>query len=309
MRQHIHVSVRVYNLLNTGKIWLPAGDGGIKIVSSLTLSLPSVGREVSITSSNTVQGDVLPAAPPSPRLGSVKPKSQSARASGISVPAHMAAPRFRGRLTTLGGISPRWYPTDMQPSRPTDEFLSPLRHAGAARAAHVRGSQRRIGNASDVYPTSRLRDVPKYTTSAVGPRILSETIEQENDRLQRMIEQGDDGGYPALPNVGSSVAPEESKPFSELSEPSKDTSISAWVAATARGGQRRALEEARALVDKGPSTWSTPHVQPPHSRAWLTEVKAAENCGPQVGIQPTGQKWHVQTRSQAVEVAYSGVQF
>eukprot|EP01043_Picozoa_sp_COSAG02_P024005 COSAG02_NODE_1298_length_13386_cov_119.041921_7_plen_230_part_00 len=229
------------------------------------------------------------------------------------MPAHLHAPRYRSKLTTTLGISPRWYPQDEEARRPTDEFLSPLRHgAGSPRAGHFNGSPRRTGKSSiDVQPTSHMQRIPAYTTAPYGPRISSHSMQrsllEENADVQRMIEQGSSGGYPRLPPANGTVAVEDSKPFSEMSEPGgESTTNMAWVAATALKGQRRALEEARAASERGPPSWgvSTRH---PNLRSAETQPLAHNE-----GIQPTGVKWHVQTRNERVVVAsvlHSGVGF
>jgi hypothetical protein len=282
--------------------------------------LPSAECEVTIANDAlyTVQRDALPAVVASPRSGAVR-QSQSAREhrSGLAVPTHLRAPRYRNKLTTLGGISPRWYPEDETARRRTDDFLSPLRPGGG----QLNGLPRRIGNSCDVQPSSRSQQVPRYTTATVGPRISAHSISrsflEESAEVQRMIEQGNSGGYPSLPAANGAVAAEESKPFSEVSEPGQEVNRSTamtWASATSQKGQRRALEEARALEARGPPSWGA-EAQPSHSRAWIGEVKTAnvtnEGDTPE-GIQPTGVKWHVQTRHERVVVAsvlHSGVGF
>ena len=143
---------------------------------------------------------------------------------------------------------------------------------------------------------------------------MSRSFLEESAEVQRMIEQGNSGGYPSLPAANGTVAAEESKPFSEVSEPGQEVNRSTamtWASATSQKGQRRALEEARALEARGPPSWGA-EAQPSHSRAWIGEVKTANEGDTPEGIQPTGVKWHVQTRHERVVVAsvlHSGVGF
>ena len=276
-------------------------DSGIKIVSSLTLSLTPAGGEVSTTSdvSRKVQRGALPAVVASPRLGSAKTTSQSARTNGglIAVPGQLRSPLYRSKLTTLGGISPRWYPEDYQANRPTDEFLSPLRRLGAA-----------AGRGARAHPASRLRKAPRCAASVAAPRMSSyssmDSMEHESVKLQQMIKQGGRDGYPVLRAVNSRVATEESKPFSEGSEPSISQSPAsmAWVAAAAHKAHgRRLLEEERALVERGPAAWSLP---PPAAARGRIGVKTAEqHARAREGIQPSGHKWLVQKANHQIVVA------
>ena len=131
-------------------------------------------------------------------------------------------------------------------------------------------------------------------------------------------------GYPAL-------TAEESKPFSDPSNPNLGWEEPTWAAATAAPGQRKAEEEARALRERGPAQWGMPIAQPPHSRffdarsaspfggpslePWQTEkqgdIPAAQMRAPgeykvqpgtpgKGGVRPTGEKWHLKTRVDAV---------
>ena len=293
------------------------GDNGIRIVSSLTLSLPSAKHEVSVPNDvlYTVQRDALPAVVASTRLSTGAPKSRSAREhrSGLAVPAHLCAPRYRSKLTTTLGISPRWYSQDEEPRRPTDEFLSPLRNgAGSPRAKQFNRLPRQRDNSFiDMQPTSHVQRLPTYTAVPYGPRISSHIMQrsllEENADVQRMLEQGGRGGYPRLPAANGTVAVEDSKPFSDMSEPGgESTANMAWVAATAKKGQRRVLEEARAAAVRGPPSWG---VSTPNPNVKNVETQALAH---NEGIQPTGVKWHVQTRNDRVIVAsvlHSGVGF
>ena len=289
-------------------------DRGVKTVSSLTLSLAAAEgetKQVSATSNGPlrVQRGALAAVVASPRLGSAgQTASQSARARAglIAVPGQLRAPLYRSRLTTLGGISPRWYPQDDQEaSRPTDEFLSPVRRLGAV-----------AGRGACAQPASRLRQAPGCAhVAVVAPRIsYYSSVDHESARLQQMIGQRgvDSGGYPALRGAanGQRVVAEESKPFSEGSEPSirwrqgtdQAPASMTWAAAAAHKAQgRRLLEEERALVERGPAAWGlAPHSSTARGRIGpvKTAIKAAEQ-----GIRPTGQKWHVQKANHQVVIA------
>jgi hypothetical protein len=267
-----------------------AGFGGIKTVKEVTLSMPDSTKSAG-----------LPELPSSPRSGSARSKSkstfksQSARAAGLSVPPPRGAPAFRNKLMGLG--SPRWYPQDQESTvRQTDAFLSPLRRGGRAApgyagrgAAALAQRSTRIGNSSDMHPTARLQTPPSYATSIVGPSL-------ESARLQQMIEQK------AELNTYQYVAPEESKPFSEVSDPSSgrngiedDNGVddtATWAAATAPKGQRKTREEERALVERGPRAWT---VNPPPVQAEFFRTEHAEPTDE--GVIPTQGQWHLETRN------------
>ena len=167
---------------------------------------------------------------------------------------------------------------------------------------------RPLGNANDVHPNSRIAHPPTYAISSASPSISSYHLEREQTKLQHMIEQRDLTGKMPSSQVGgvAGVAAEESKPFSEVSNPGQDSITNmTWAAATAEKGHRRALEEARALAERGPSAWTTPRAQPPHSRAWVSEFKAKENGPCDAGVLPTGQKWYVQTRKGGKHIVVS----
>ena len=193
-----------------------AGFGGIKTVKEVNLQMPSItgdneqfvtirsgGDEVGPRGSARFPGGYPVIA--SPRTGAMtmhkdgtqptppskfRSGSQSARTPGVSVPSQLASPRHRNKLTTLGGVCPKWYPQDgLGARRPTDEFLSPVRRTrhqytgpGAEALARSARRPRNIGNSPDIHPTARFQEAPpSYTTSVVGPR-----LQEESARVQEV---------------------------------------------------------------------------------------------------------------------------